>query len=86
MRTAGPRGSRLGGRRQPHALKLDVRPPAGTTYLAQAFYKNEPLALAIPVDQIEFGPDEAPPTLYLPVGGDVIIRVVDAAGKTIASQ
>jgi hypothetical protein len=72
----------LGGRRRAHAVRTEGRPPPGSSYLAQAFAAGEKGRDAVPVDQIEFGPDEPAPTLWLPAG-ECRIRVVDEGGKVL---
>jgi hypothetical protein len=72
----------LGGRRKPHTVKSEARPPAGASYLAQAFLKKEEGNDAVPIDQMEYGTDEPVPTLWLPTG-EIRVRIVDEAGKVI---
>lgn len=72
----------LGGRRSPHAVGCDARPTSGESYLAQAFYKEEMGAEALPVDQMEYTADEPAPTLFLP-RGEFCVRIIDQRGAAI---
>jgi hypothetical protein len=72
----------LGGLRQPLALPEQHRPPAGTSYLAQAFYSAEDGKTAVPVDQIEYRPGEPVPCLWLPKG-EFHVRILDETGKSV---
>jgi hypothetical protein len=75
----------LGGRRQPHAIKTDLRPAADALYLAQAFYAHEQGPNAVPIDQIAYSADEPLPTLWLPEG-KFRIRIIDESGKTLGEN
>jgi tetratricopeptide (TPR) repeat protein len=72
----------IGGRRKAHSVKADIRPPQGSSYLVQAFLANEKGSEAIPIDQMEYGPEDPMPTLWLPIGG-IQIRIVNISGKTL---
>jgi hypothetical protein len=72
----------LGGRRKPYAVRTTLRPAMGSSYLVQAFAAKEEGSEAVPVDQVEYGPDELQPTLWLPKG-DLRIRIVDGSGKVL---
>ncbi|HEX5443435.1 MAG TPA: hypothetical protein VFW87_06390 [Pirellulales bacterium] len=71
----------MGGRREPYLVKTEARPPKGSSYLAQAFYAQEAIADAVPVDQMEYTADEPLPTLWLP-RGEFLIRIIDETGAT----
>jgi hypothetical protein len=72
----------LGGRRTPHTVQSDLHPPAGSSYLAQAFYQHEMSPEAVPIDQMEYNADEPIPTLWLPTG-KMHIRIVDDHAKVL---
>lgn len=72
----------MGGRRRPHTVKTEARPPQDSSYLAQAFYAQETGDEAVPVDQMEYTADEPAPTLWLPPG-EFRIRVIDDRGATL---
>jgi len=72
----------LGGRRSPHIVRTELRPSPGSTYLAQALYEKERDIDAVPIDQMEYGPDGPIPTLLLPAG-DIRVRIVNASGQTL---
>ncbi|HTE20291.1 MAG TPA: hypothetical protein VK689_18145 [Armatimonadota bacterium] len=78
-----PSWRRLNGNRTPHRLPKDVRPPDGSSYLAQAFDAGENPAVAIPLDQIELRQAERTPPLLLPRHGEFRVRVVDAGGRVV---
>jgi hypothetical protein len=81
-RDARPLWLRMGGyRKTVKVAGLPVAPKDGSL-LVQAFAKGEDAAVAIPVDQVEYGPGKPSPPLLLPKGA-YRVRVVDAEGKTV---
>ncbi len=76
-----PRWLRMGGYRR--AVKVAGLPaaPRDGSLLVQAFAKGEDASVAVPVDQVEYGPAQPRPHLLLPKGA-YTVRVVDASGKS----
>jgi hypothetical protein len=72
----------LGGRRTSYQVQTELRPPEGTSYLAQAFYAKEMGPEAVPIDQVEYSHGEPVPTLWLPPG-EMHIRIVDEKANVI---
>ena len=48
----------------------------------QVLVKGEEVAVAVPVDQLEYGAADPAPVLLLPKG-EYVVRVVDAAAKVV---
>lgn len=71
------------GQRQAYILPGNLGISANTPALVQAFYANEDVKVAVPVDQIEVKPGLNPlPALMLPAGR-FHLQVVDGTGKIL---
>ncbi len=83
-----PEWLQMNGRRSFVPIPADFPLPkdAGHTLLVQAFYANEDLALAVPIDQIELRPNVSPqPELLLP-SGRFLLQVVNGAGAVLSRR
>jgi hypothetical protein len=81
-RDTRPRWLRMGGYRREVKVAELPPPPKDGSLLAQAFAKGEKVELAIPVDQVEYGPAEWELMFLLPTG-EYTLRVVGATGLMV---